>query len=52
MPTRHGLSAPVPAPHRLCRRSFLRIGALGLGGLTGRPQYLAGGDANPLPELV
>jgi len=35
MPTRHGLTAPVPAvPHRLSRRSFLRIGALGLGGLT------------------
>ena len=35
MPTRHGLSAPVPAfPHSLSRRSFLRIGALGLGGLT------------------
>src|SRR5213080_5226183 len=35
MPTRHVLTAPVPfAPHRLSRRSFLRIGALGLGGLT------------------
>src|SRR6476469_4875158 len=35
MPTRHGLTAPVPVvPHRLSRRSFLRIGALGLGGLT------------------
>jgi uncharacterized protein (DUF1501 family) len=30
MPTGHG---PV-APHRLSRRSFLRIGALGIGGLT------------------
>jgi uncharacterized protein (DUF1501 family) len=35
MPTRYGPSAPVPVtPHRLSRRSFLRIGALGLGGLT------------------
>src|SRR5579871_5972161 len=35
MPTRHGLTAPVSAvPHRLSRRSFLRIGALGLGGLS------------------
>jgi uncharacterized protein (DUF1501 family) len=35
MPTRHGLTVPVPvAPHRLSRRSFLRIGAMGLGGLT------------------
>lgn len=35
MPTRQGQSAPVPsAPHPLHRRSFLRIGALGLGGLT------------------
>src|SRR5690242_21803576 len=35
MPTRHGLTTPVPAvPHRLSRRGFLRIGALGLGGLT------------------
>ncbi|HLJ98150.1 MAG TPA: DUF1501 domain-containing protein [Gemmataceae bacterium] len=35
MPTRHGLTAPVPVvPHRLSRRGFLRIGALGLGGLT------------------
>ncbi len=35
MPTRHGLTASVPViPHRLSRRSFLRIGALGLGGLT------------------
>src|SRR5947207_3239639 len=35
MPTRHGPSAAVPAvPHRLSRRSFLRIGALSLGGLT------------------
>jgi hypothetical protein len=33
MPTRHGLPAPVFG-HRLSRRSFLRIGALGLGGLT------------------
>jgi uncharacterized protein (DUF1501 family) len=31
MPTSRGLTA---APHRLSRRSFLRIGALGLGGLT------------------
>src|SRR5579884_3227577 len=35
MPTRLGRTAPVPAaPHRLSRRGFLRIGALGLGGLT------------------
>jgi uncharacterized protein (DUF1501 family) len=35
MPTRRGLTAPSPVdPHRLSRRSFLRIGALGLGGLT------------------
>lgn len=35
MPTRHGLTAPVPvAPHRLSRRGFLRTGALGPGGLT------------------
>jgi hypothetical protein len=35
MPTRHGLTASAPvAPHRLHRRSFLRVGALGLGGLT------------------
>ena len=35
MPTHHGQTPPVPAvPHRLSRRSFLRIGALGLGGLT------------------
>lgn len=35
MPTRHGLPSPgVPAPHRLPRRGFLKIGALGLGGLT------------------
>jgi hypothetical protein len=35
MPTRHGSTSPTPgAPHRLSRRSFLRIGALGLGGLT------------------
>jgi Protein of unknown function (DUF1501) len=35
MPTRYGLAAPVPVvPHRLSRRSFLRVGALGLGGLT------------------
>ena len=35
MPTRHGLTGRLPvAPHRLSRRSFLRIGALGLGGLT------------------
>jgi len=34
MPTCHGLTAPLPAvPHHLSRRSFLRIGALGLGGL-------------------
>src|SRR5213596_1736569 len=40
MPTRHGLTTPVPViPHRLSRRSFLRIGALGLGGLT-LPQLL------------
>src|SRR3954469_18077851 len=32
---RHGPRAPLPAaPHRPSRRSFLRIGALGLGGLT------------------
>jgi uncharacterized protein (DUF1501 family) len=35
MPTRHGPTAPLPVvPHRLSRRSFLRLGALGLGGLT------------------
>jgi uncharacterized protein (DUF1501 family) len=35
MPTCHDLTAPAPvAPHRLSRRSFLRIGALGLGSLT------------------
>ena len=35
MPPRHGPAAPgTPAPHRLPRRGFLRIGALGLGGLT------------------
>jgi hypothetical protein len=35
MPTRNDLTVPLPvAPHRLSRRSFLRIGALGLGGLT------------------
>src|SRR5438046_5455018 len=35
MPTRHGLTAAATAvPHHLSRRSFLRIGALGLGGLT------------------
>src|SRR5207302_8567323 len=35
MPTRHGLTAPLPVvPRRLSRRSFLRIGALGLGGLS------------------
>jgi hypothetical protein len=35
MPTRHDLTAAVPVvPHRLSRRGFLRIGALGLGGLT------------------
>ncbi len=35
MPTCHDLTAPVPfVPHHLSRRGFLRIGALGLGGLT------------------
>ncbi len=35
MPTRHGLTAAASVvPHRLSRRSFLRIGALGFGGLT------------------
>lgn len=35
MPIRHSLNPPVPvASHRLGRRSFLRIGALGLGGLS------------------
>ncbi|HJT77389.1 MAG TPA: hypothetical protein VJ739_09335 [Gemmataceae bacterium] len=35
MPTRYGLTNPfAAAPHRLSRRGFLRIGALGLGGLT------------------
>ena len=35
MPTRRGLNSPAPAlPYRPTRRSFLRIGALGLGGLT------------------
>jgi hypothetical protein len=35
MPTRHGRTASSHvAPHRLSRRSFLHIGALGLGGLT------------------
>ncbi len=33
MPTRHASHAPH-FPHRLSRRSFLHIGALGLGGLT------------------
>ncbi|HTU18300.1 MAG TPA: DUF1501 domain-containing protein [Gemmataceae bacterium] len=34
MATRHTLNAPMPVvPHRLSRRSFLQIGALGLGGL-------------------
>jgi hypothetical protein len=32
MPARH--DPTVPTPHRLPRRSFLKIGALGLGGLT------------------
>src|SRR5438046_407529 len=40
MPTRHGLTAAATAvPHHLSRRSFLRIGTLGLGGLT-LPQLL------------
>ncbi|HLW63932.1 MAG TPA: DUF1501 domain-containing protein, partial [Gemmataceae bacterium] len=35
MPTYHGLSPAAPiVSHRLSRRSFLQIGALGLGGLT------------------
>jgi uncharacterized protein (DUF1501 family) len=35
MPTRQLLADPGPVtPHRLSRRSFLRVGALGLGGLT------------------
>src|SRR5690349_22619154 len=35
MPTRHDRTAPAPVvPHRLSRRSFLRVGALGLGGIT------------------
>ncbi len=35
MPTHHGLPfAAAGLPHRLSRRSFLRIGALGLGGLS------------------
>src|SRR5262245_9118359 len=35
MPSHHGPSAAAPVlPHRLSRRSFLRIGALGLGGLS------------------
>ena len=35
MPTRHDPSAAVPViPQRPSRRGFLRIGALGLGGLT------------------
>jgi uncharacterized protein (DUF1501 family) len=35
MPTRNDFMAALPAgPHRLSRRGFLRIGALGLGGLT------------------
>lgn len=35
MPTRYDLTPPLPVnQHRLSRRSFLRIGALGLGGLT------------------
>ncbi len=35
MPTRHDPRVPLSvAPHRLSRRSFLHIGALGLGGLT------------------
>jgi uncharacterized protein (DUF1501 family) len=35
MPTRNDLTPPLPVvPHRLSRRRFLQIGALGLGGLT------------------
>lgn len=35
MPTRQDQTTTLPAiPHRLSRRSFLRVGALGLGGLT------------------
>jgi uncharacterized protein (DUF1501 family) len=35
MPSRDGLTASLPVvPHRLSRRSFLRVGALGLGGLS------------------
>lgn len=35
MTTRHSLRSAIPVvPHRLGRRSFLRIGALGLGGLS------------------
>src|SRR5262245_316165 len=35
MPTHHGRTAPgLVVPHHLSRRSFLRIGALGLGSLT------------------
>src|SRR5947209_12046143 len=35
MPPRHDLAAAVPVvPHRPSRRGFLRVGALGLGGLT------------------
>jgi uncharacterized protein (DUF1501 family) len=35
MPTDHGLTSAAPAlSHRLSRRSFLQIGAMGLGGLT------------------
>jgi hypothetical protein len=35
MPTHHGLTSAARAlPHRLSRRSFLQVGALGFGGLT------------------
>src|SRR5438046_4189391 len=51
MPTRHGLTAAATAvPHHLSRRSFLRIGALGLGGLTLPGLLRAEADAGVRPS--